>query len=164
MEFSSETKGKLYSWVTEWRGASSLALKHRLSWQAGGRGCFIAIPSAGRGQSSHRLERGVLPWLQIAGRAQRLCTRPATAILNCSAALLHAVAELRWGHGRCTRGTQGWRAGCKASARGILWASEMRLSTKGKKRLDFILLSSFYFYFLGIVNGLCRWQQQSGTT
>ena len=81
-----------------------------------------------------------------------------TAILN------HGVspAELRcWCH-HFAPGTLVWRARCKASAHSTLWANETRQSTKEKKRLDFILLSRFHFYLLGIVNGLCQWHCHSG--
>ena len=52
-----------------------------------------------------------------------------------------------------------WRVRCEPSASGPLWASETRQGTKErkKKRLDFIVLPRFYFYFLGIVNGPCWW-------
>ena len=45
-----------------------------------------------------------------------------------------------------------------------LWASETSLSTKDQKRLDFILLPLFCFYFLGIVNELCQWQMHNRAT
>ena len=44
----------------------------------------------------------------------------------------------------------------EATARSTLLASETRLAQR--KRLDFILLPRFYFYFPRIVNGLCCWQ------
>ena len=96
---------------------------------------------------------------------QHLCTRPTAAILNCSvlcSAFPHGPPS--WGVRRShyALGTLVWSASCKASARGTLWASKTRRTQrKRKKKLDFILLPRFFFYFLGIVNGLCWWQNHS---
>ena len=51
-------------------------------------------------------------------------------------------------------GTLVWSVQCRASTCSSLGASETRWS-RGKKRLDCILLFSFYFYFSGTVKGLC---------
>ena len=94
-------------------------------------------------------------------QAQPLCAWLIAAILNCSAV--------------CSPNKRGPELQCRvppwfltkssavkcpveASVSGSLWESKAPWSTKEKeKRLDFILLPRFYFYFLGIVYGLCWW-------
>ena len=68
--------------------------------------------------------------------------------------------ELRCPYSPIAPGTVVWSAGGKASACSTLSANETRGSTKEKKkkRFKFILLPNFYFYFPGLVNGLCQWQ------
>lgn len=78
--------------------------------------------------------------------------------MECRAQRLHGA--LSWGAGRSplALGAPVGRARCDSTAHGTLWASETRLSPEDKKRLDLIWLPIVDFYFLGIVNGLCRWR------
>ena len=124
-----------------------------------GRGCFMGISGGrGRGWSSRGRAQLYCSGLRSQPR-QRLCARPPPSWIEVlCAALLRTVPELRCRRRYFPGGAVVWRAGCEVSACGPLWARETRLCTKGKKRLDFIILPEFYFYFLRIVSGLCWWQ------
>ena len=114
----------------------------------------------GRGQHSvtaHAPERG-------AGHSQPLCTRPTAAILNCRAVCRHTAPSAHGPELQCwlqrsfLSRNSAWKCHVEASVSGSLWEGKAQWSTKEKeKRLDFISLPKFYFYFLGIVNGLCWW-------
>ena len=161
---SVRSKGKLYSLVRERRGVSSrgtcppAALPDRpwvgllyvdlisgegreWSSRASEAGaavllrCQIAVPGAVSLRATRRSHFALL------SHAQRFCTWPAE--LQCPA---------QW---FCTRNS-GLRGRGKASVQGPLQASETRRNTKEKEKKGKILLLRFYFYFPGIVNGLCR--------
>lgn len=134
------SRGKLYSLIEERRGMRLCSRVCALLDQLG-----VGLPHrvlvGGEGAqcsqgTAHAPDPGVGP---------RLCTRP---------------TELRCRRSHFALRTLVWSMGGKASAHGLLWASETRLSTKEKKRLVFILLPQFYFYFPRIVNGLCQWHWQ----
>ena len=102
-----------------------------------------------------------------AGPAQRYCScararcRAQPASLR-TAHCRHLESQGRvqsCGAGRSDRFSLGTpKCQVEASVSGSLWEGKAQWSTKEKEtRLDFILLPRFYFYFLGIVNGLCWW-------
>ena len=88
-----------------------------------GQGCFLGISSVWREQNSSESVAPVLLMLQTAAQVQPLCTRPA--------------AVLSWGAvvSGFPHGVPVWSVELEASARGTLWTSETRLSTKEKVRL-----------------------------
>ena len=154
------SKGTLYSLIREWRGGSSRSrarAAHALL-TGHGRGCFIGILGSGAGH-------GVLAWraqLCRSGsrsqcRVQGLRTaRRRHLELSAVVALLRMVwAEV------LARPFRPRNAGLEGRAwglcSGILWASETRWSTKEKK-VRFVSLPRFYFYFPETVSGLSPWQ------
>lgn len=104
----------------------------------------------------------------LAGQAQAQLlpiagpTWPGTAILN--GVVVRSVPaygqsshpQLEHWHSHFTPGACFWSAGCEASARSTLWASESRLRTKAKKvRLYFT--TEILFLFPGNSWRLCQW-------
>ena len=144
------------SWVQKQRKASLFDQRmerHKLGSRGRGRGCFIGIPSAGEGVEFSR------------GRSSREAGAGAGAAAPHHSAHVARHLHLEWGcrvqsycirssshpqlehwHSHFTPGTPVWSAGCEASARSTLWASESRLSTKAKKvRLYFTTQILFLF-------------------
>lgn len=158
------SKEKLYSWIRKWRGVSS-AIEHFLFPTGLGWGCFIGI-------SWKRVGGGVLVGpptavllkLQICSRSQSLAK-----LFLWSAFLCRLELSVLWGalaHSpelRCL-GAALLQKELWSDGPGVwpLYAApcehmKQDKAQRKRKRLDFILLSWFYFYFLGIVNGLCWW-------
>lgn len=134
-----------------------------------GWGCFTGILSAGRGWGSRvgwgaDAGAGAVQGSRSQHLGQRLYAQPAAAaaaiaILNCSVApraSAHAPELRCWAPPFCTRSS-----GVKGRVRGLCTRPPLRKSNQTKhqekeKRLGFILLPKLYFYFLGMVNGLCQ--------
>ena len=98
------------------------------------------------------------------GWAQHLCTWPVAAILNqgLSTELLHKTS----GTAKSAQSFLNQELRSQVPGTRPLHPApceQMKLDrAQRKKRLDFILLSGFHFYLLGIVNGLCQWHCHSG--
>ena len=106
-------KGKLYSLIREWRGESSGARVHALpeKLKHHQRGCSIGLLAAGRGRGSRR--EGAAALLKTPDhtqrRAQHLCTRPTTAILNWVSCALYTARWLDVYDSTLVLGTLVWR-------------------------------------------------------
>ena len=100
--------------------------------------------------------------LQVAAPGQQLHACPVGTILNRGVALgASAHGLLCWGVGAAITPQKVWPEGpvfflCKRPPMSK-WRYSKHKGQKKKKGLDFILLPRLYFYFPGIVNGLCQW-------
>lgn len=144
--------------MKQWRGQSSHSRAHALPNKPWPRLLYRDL-SAERGQTSGSPKLCCSRDRSKCLGAQRLCTRPDAAILNWVLRLRASAEGPRWGilSSSCfVSGTLVWSVGCEASACSILWTSETRQRTE-KKKVRFYFITRIYFYFPGIVNGLCRW-------
>ena len=125
LSFHLGSEGKLY--LIKNGGLGAPTPERMLSLTGYGQGSFIGLSTAGRGKAVE---------LSQVGRAQRLCSRPAAAILNyvLCAALLH-VAQLPGvlAH-TCRTGTFDLKVRCIGLCLWQQWANETRLSIKVKKK------------------------------
>lgn len=119
-----------------------------LSLKGCGQGCFVGFSAVGRWGG----------WILVSP-VQTCCSQLQVAVL-CAAIQNTAHCrhlELRcWGSHAALR-TLFWSTWCQASALRTPEQVKLDWAQRKRKRLDFILLPRFYFYFLGIVNGLCWW-------
>ena len=124
------SKGKLYSLIKEWRGASSC--------KSHGRGCFMGILSVGGRVEVLRVGRSS----RSRSWVQHLCALHGLSVMHGASA--HSPAERRCWRCHSPLGTLVWNLECKAFAGDVLWASKTTLraltAQREKQRVDFIFL------------------------
>ena len=130
------------------KGLQIATLKH--AHPGGGRGCFLRS-SRGEGRA---LEGSAAEWLTLLrpppGQAlHTACRRRLEShVVPRAAAFAHGPP----GWGVSLSQEEFWSEAPRSGLVKLDWAQRKR------KRLDFIWLLRFYFYFLNMVNGLCWWQ------
>ena len=132
---------------------------HRL-WEGLRYRDLVSGEGGGRSSPQSGLVRCAARGSRLRCRAQRLCTRPAAAILNWRARAQYFcaqdAAELS-----CAAQPFCMRSSGLRPLPAVATCEQVkRDEAQGKnKRLDFILLLRFYFCFPGIVNELCWWHK-----
>ena len=141
------------AWIWSKNGGMwACALEHTLSpiSTSHGQSCFTGFPTAGRKWSPCLSGEAALLTLHITARGAFLHT---TRRRHLELSVMRSSCTWSWAEvlgSHFSLGTVVWSAGCEASTRGTLWASETRLSTEEKKKkVRFYLITQILFLLPG---------------